>query len=64
MPTGIKVNEVMRRGIITVKKSDSIDKIAHGMQLVGIGGLVVTEKELVVGIITEGDLVKEVIGNG
>ena len=64
MATGIKVQEVMRKGIVTVKKTDSAEKAAKIMKLVGIGGLIVTEKEKIVGILTEGDLIKDVIARG
>ncbi len=64
MATGILVSDIMRKAVITAKENDSILKIAQVMKKADIGGLVITKEEKVMGIITEGDIIKEVVAEG
>ncbi len=64
MATGVKVSEIMTKAVITAKEDDSIYKAAKIMKKADIGGLVVAKKGKVVGIITEGDIIKDVLAEG
>ena len=64
MVADIPVSEVMSRAVITVKKNDTIEKIAQIMSRAKIGGVVVTEKSKIVGIITEKDIMRSVLAEG
>ena len=55
----MQVNEIMTREVIFVAPDDSVEKCAQLLQKHGISGLpVVNEEGNVVGIVTEGDLIK------
>lgn len=64
MVTGVKVGSTMRKGVITASKDDNIHKVAQVMRNAMIGGVVVTEKHKVIGILTEGDIIREVVADG
>lgn len=57
----VKIGDIMRKAVITAKKNDTIDKIAKIMAKAEIGGLVVIDQGKVVGILTEKDIVKNVL---
>ena len=55
----MQVNEIMTREVIFVAPEDSVEKCAQLLQKHGISGLpVVNEEGNVVGMVTEGDLIK------
>ncbi|MBD3387821.1 MAG: DUF835 domain-containing protein [Candidatus Altiarchaeales archaeon] len=59
-----KVRDVMTSKVMTVKRSDSVSKAVELMKSRNIGSVVVVEKGLVVGIITERDVITKVLGEG
>lgn len=63
MATGIKVEDIMKRAVITAKPTDTIMKAASIMAKTSVGGLVVTEGKKIKGIVTEGDIIKELAEN-
>lgn len=60
----VKVGDVMRKGVISVKKTDTLDKVTKTMSKANIGSVVVTEKGRVIGILTEKDIVRDVLAKG
>lgn len=60
----VKVGDIMRRAVINVKKTDGLDKVVKIMGKAGIGGVIVTEKGRVVGILTEKDIIRDVLAKG
>ena len=64
MATDVKAGDIMKRAVINVKKNDSLTKIVKIMAQAQIGGVIVTEKREVIGILTEGDIVKDVLAAG
>jgi len=64
MATGIKVSDIMTKAVITANEKDSILKTAQKMRDANIGGVVITEKGRVIGILTEGDIIKDVVAKG
>jgi CBS domain-containing protein len=59
--TELPVREIMTRDVITVDLQTSCVDAARKMLEHGIGGIIVTDREQPVGIITERDLVRKVI---
>jgi CBS domain-containing protein len=55
------VASIMIRDVITCDANDSVQKIATMMRDKGFGSLIVTEKDSPVGIVTERDLVQNVL---
>ncbi len=54
----MKAKDVMKTGVITVKEDDSLQEVARVLLEKGISGVpVVNDNRIVVGIITEGDLI-------
>lgn len=65
LKTEVLVREVMNSPVITVKKEETIDKVAVVLRENNIGSvIVVDEKDQPIGIITKGDLVYKVIAEG
>lgn len=64
MGVGITLGEIMKKAVITVKPNDSIKKVADTMGKTGIGGVIVTENSDIKGILTEGDIIREVMAEG
>jgi CBS domain-containing protein len=58
MNTGIKVGDVMGRGIITVSPEENVKLACEIMASHDLSGLTVLDKGKVVGILTQGDIVK------
>lgn len=59
--TKVLVREVMNSPVITVKPTAKIDAVAKKMVELGVGSIVVMEKDKPIGIITDTDIVKEVV---
>jgi len=57
MDTGIKVGDVMAKGIVTVKPEDTVKKACEIMAKHDLSGMTVMERGKVVGMLTQGDLV-------
>ena len=54
----MKAQDIMKKNVITVKETDTVEDVAKVLLEYGIGGVpVVKEDGRVVGIITEGDLI-------
>jgi len=61
---GITVDKIMRKGLITARKTDSVEKIAKTLRWSKISRVVVTEKGKIVGIVTEKDIMGEIVAAG
>lgn len=57
METGIRVGDVMAKGIVTINPNDTVKKACQIMAKHDISGLTVLEKGKLVGMVTQGDLV-------
>ncbi len=57
METGIKVGDVMGRGVITTKPEDTVQKACEIMAKHDLSGITVMERGEVVGMVTQGDLI-------
>jgi len=57
MDTGIKVGDVMAKGIVTIDPNDNVRKACEIMAKHDLSGLTVMENGEVVGVLTQGDLV-------
>ena len=55
------VKEIMTSDVKTISAAATIQEAATLMADLGIGSLVVTEKKMLVGIITEGDILRDVV---
>lgn len=55
------VKEIMTTDVKTISVASTIQDAARLMADMGIGSLVVTEKKMLVGIITEGDILRDVV---
>ena len=64
METGIKVQDVMAKGIVTINPNDGIKKACQMMAKHDLSGLTVMEKSKYVGMLTQGDLVQVIAGGG
>jgi CBS domain-containing protein len=61
----IKIADVMTPNVITCKPSDTVVEAARKMAQYNIGSVVVVdEKGVIVGILTEGDIVRRVVARG
>ena len=63
METGIKVGDVMAKGIVTASPSDSVKTVCDAMAKHDLSGMTVIDAGKVVGMLTQGDLV-QMISNG
>jgi CBS domain-containing protein len=57
----VLVKEIMTTDVKTISVASTIQDAARLMADMGIGSLVVTEKKMLVGIITEGDILRDVV---
>lgn len=57
MDTGVKVGDVMAKGVVTINPADPVKKACQIMAKHDISGLTVIEKGKLVGMLTQGDLV-------
>lgn len=64
MATGITVGDVMRKAVVTAKKEDPVSKIAMIMKTAEVGGVIILENNKIVGMLTEGDIIRDVISAG
>jgi CBS domain-containing protein len=55
------VKEIMTTDVKTIPAASTIQEAAKIMADMGVGSLVVTEKKMLVGIITEGDILRDVV---
>lgn len=60
MKTGIKVSDVMKKRVVTVRPGDSCDKALRYMVDLGIGSVVVSENKKPLGIVTDSNLLERV----
>jgi CBS domain-containing protein len=58
VPVGVSVAEVMRKAVVTVGKNETLDKIAKIMEHAGIGSVIIVDKGRIVGVLTEGDIIR------
>lgn len=64
MGVGIEIKEIMHKAVITIKPTDTIYKVAQTMAKTDVGGLVAIEGGEIKGMITEGDIIKEIVAEG
>ncbi|MBN2518070.1 MAG: CBS domain-containing protein [Candidatus Altiarchaeota archaeon] len=57
METGIKVGDVMGKGVITAGPDDTVTKVCETMARYDLSGITIMERGKVVGVFTQGDLV-------
>lgn len=58
METGVKVGDVMSKGIVTIRPDETVRKVCEIMAKHDLSGLTVMEGGKVVGMVTQGDLVQ------
>ena len=58
------VSSVMTKGVLTIDENRSVKEAAQVLADMGMGSLVVAHEGTPVGIITEKDIVKEIVANG
>jgi len=61
---GVPVNEIMRKGVIIARKDDTIEHVAKVLKKARIGRVIVTEHGKIVGVLTEKDIIKDVVAEG
>ena len=61
---GISVNEIMKKGVITARKTDTVEHIAKVLKKARIGRVIVTEKGKIIGVLTEKDIIKDIVAEG
>ena len=64
MKTGVKVGDAMTEAPVVVKPSETLQKCAKLMLKRKIGNVLVIKKEKLIGIVTEKDLVRDVVSKG
>lgn len=64
MKTGIRVADAMTTNPITTSKDTSVRDCARLMKKFDVGSVLITEKDSVVGIVTEWDLTRKVVAEG
>ena len=62
MYSGIKVKDVMTKGVVTVEPDTSVQEVAKLMKELGIGSVIVLGESP--GIITKSDLVRDIVAEG
>lgn len=60
MDTGVKVADIMRKSVVTVKPTDNCDKALKYMVELDIGSVIVAEDKKPVGILTDSNLLERV----
>jgi CBS domain-containing protein len=60
---GIPVSEIMRKGVITVKKTDTVEHAAKVMKKSKIGRVVVTDNGKIAGILADKDIIEKIVAN-
>ena len=64
MKTGFQVADAMTINLISVSKNATVTECANVMKKTGIGAVLVEEGEKSIGILTEKDIVKQVVAEG
>lgn len=64
MQTGVKVIDIMTEKVVVVKPTETLERCAKLMLKRHLGNVLVMKNEKLLGIITEKDLVREVISKG
>ena len=64
MATDIKISDVMKKPVITISKDSTAADAAKIMAKARIGGIIIADKGRVEGILTEGDLIRDVLAKG
>ena len=59
--TGIKVSEAMSTNPVVISKNESITQCARKMLANNVGAIIIKDKDKIEGIITEKDIVEEVV---
>ena len=62
MYSGIKVKDVMTKGVVTVDPDTPVQEVARLMRELGIGSVIVLGEPM--GIITKSDLVRDIVAEG
>ncbi len=57
----MKIGKIMTRRVRTIKADDSLEECAKILETTRVNGLVVTEEETVVGVITKTDIFKAIL---
>lgn len=60
----MKVKEAMNQKVIVASKDISIKEAARIMAKFKIGSLIIIEKEKIVGVITESDIIRKIVATG
>lgn len=64
MDTGIKVGDVMAKGIITISPKDTVKRACEIMAKHDLSGVTIMDKGKVIGMLTQGDLVPMIANGG
>ena len=64
METGLCVADIMTRKPVTVPQNLSVRESARLMKNKGVGSLLVTENDELLGILTKSDVIREVVAEG
>lgn len=64
METGINVIDAMTKKTVTVSPETNLQKVAKLMEENNIGSVLVKEKDRLIGIVTEQDIVRRVVAKG
>jgi CBS domain-containing protein len=61
---GVPIGEIMKRGVVTAKKTDTVKHVANVFKKTRIGRVVVLDKKKIVGILTERDIIHQIVAVG
>ena len=61
MIANIAIKDIMTKGIVTARPTDSVLTISRMLKAAGIGAVVITEGHDIKGILTEGDIIRKVV---
>ena len=64
MKTGYTVGDAMTRIPVKISHNDTVSTCAQTMHKKGVGSLLVMDEKTVVGIVTEGDIIRKVLSPG
>ena len=64
MGSGIKVGEVMRKNVVTASLESTVSEAASLMKKYNVGSVIVLDNGKAVGILTERDIVRNVVAEG
>ena len=60
----MSVREIMSVNVVTITPDSSVLEVSRLMTKMDLGSIVIVDKERPVGIITESDIVRRVLGHG